>query len=108
MTLEKQIESVEGSIREVRDSLFQRLENIRSGQSSLFAYVAIVAVFHGCVGDAKYKGLKERLDNIAATQEQCTEMHREADAKWYLINGKKAYIMIEGKPTEQYIKEKTK
>jgi len=43
-----------------------------------------------------------------ATQEQCTEMHREADAKWYLINGKKAYIMIEGKPTEQYIKEKTK
>jgi len=53
MTLEKQIESVEGSIREVRDSLFQRLENIRSGQSSLFAYVAIVAVFHGCVGDAK-------------------------------------------------------
>ncbi len=106
MTIEEKIQSVESSISNLQNSMITRLNNIREKQNTLFMYVFMLAVANSCAEDFKYRNVRTRLDNIIATQEQCSQVYIEADAQWYLIDGRKAYITIEGEPIEQYMKEK--
>ena len=66
----------------------------------------ILAGMHDCANKIRVERIERKVDTIVAVQEQCTQLNAQENDTWYLIKGQRAYVQIEGKPTEQYLMEK--
>lgn len=108
MSIEEKITSVEGSISNLQNSMISRLNKIREGQGSttflLWVGIMYVSLQNGCISN----GLNKKIDALQQAQIVYEENlpGQTLPNKYYTIDGKKAYITIEGKPSEQYMKEK--
>ena len=90
-----------------------RLGNDISAKVTYWGIFGMLLVnMHQCTIVTREKRIEKNVDTILAAQEQCGKFYTgiqpgstENDT-WYLIDGKKAYVQIEGKPAEQYLMEK--
>ena len=80
--------------------------DIRSKLTYWAIFGIVVVSMHEYANKVRVERIEKKVDTIVAVQEQCTQLNAQENDTWYLIKGQRAYVQIEGKPTEQYLMEK--